>query len=514
MDNLQKFVSQVRGRLYFILIINNVLLFTDWWIVERVLGAGTPMLLISLAVVTITSLVVLPLICAGIIARPTKLLWQAILHIAPDAANVPAPDLQKPTIGHELVANLVSHVYQLASVVDTVEKTAANPKTNLKTDFVANALPLPLIILDKEQTVLFANQAMLSYVNRGPAETIGQSVYSVLDMSFGNENTLDKWLEQAKANTPVDSKTWERVRLAPTDDQPVRQFDLAAYYNRSNPEGFETILVFFDHTESYSKDDQALSFVALAVHELRTPITLLRGYLEALEEDMQGNLTPETADFIHKMKVSAQSLTAFINNMLNVARIENNQLVLQLHEDTWEGIVNTALNDLMLRAKVQGVEISTNIAAGLPSVGVDRVSIYEVLVNLVDNAIKYSAKANTKKVLISSCLNNEGLVETIVQDQGVGIPGAIMQNLFEKFYRSHRSKGQVGGTGLGLYLSKAIVEAHGGHIWVRSKEGLGSTFGFTIVPYAKLADEKKNGNNNDINRGVHGWIKNHSLYSR
>jgi len=514
MDNLQKFVSQVRGRLVVILLINNLLLFVDWWVIEHLIGASTGKLIITLTVITVLSLTLLPWLSTKVITQPTKMIWQAILHIAPDAANVPAPNLKQHSIGRELVANLVSHVYQLASVVDTVEKTAARAHADLKTDFIANSLPLPLIVLDKNQNILFANKAMLDYVKLSASDAVGQSVYSVLDMSFGNEHTLDAWLVQAKANRPVDTKTWERVRLNLPNNQPVRQFDLAAYYNRSNPEGFETLLVFFDHTDSYSQDDQALSFVALAVHELRTPITLLRGYLEALEEDMQGSLTPETADFIHKMKVSAQSLTAFINNMLNVARIENDQLVLQLREDTWPNIVRTAIDDLSLRARVLDVEISANIAPDLPTVGVDRVSMYEVLLNLLDNAIKYSAKSPNKEVLISATVNAEGLVETTVQDAGVGIPAGILPNLFEKFYRSHRSKAQIGGTGLGLYLSKAIVEAHGGHIWVRSKEGIGSTFGFTIVPYAKLADEKKNGDNNDINRGVHGWIKNHSLYSR
>ncbi len=514
MDNLQKFVAQVRGRLLAVLLVNNLLIVADWWVMEHLIGASTTKLVISLVIISVLSLTILPWISGKMITEPTKMIWQAILHIAPDAANVPAPDLQKRSIGHELVANLVSHVYQLASTVDSIEKTAAHRHTDLKTDFIANAMPLPVVVLDKNQTVLFANKAMLDYVKRGANETVGQSVYSVLDMSFGNEHTLDKWLAAVKSNDVVATKTWERVRLNLPNNDGMLQFDLAAYYNRGNPEGFETLLVLFDHTASYSLDDQALSFVALAVHELRTPITLLRGYLEALEEDLSAQLTPETADFIHKMKVSAQSLTAFINNMLNVARIENDQLVLQLHEDSWPAIIQTAVNDLTLRARVQGVELQTSIAAELPNVGVDRVSIYEVLVNLVDNAIKYSSNVPVKKVVIKAYVNSEGLVETTVQDQGVGIPASVLSNLFEKFYRSHRSKTQIGGTGLGLYLSKAIVEAHGGHIWVRSKEGLGSTFGFTLVPYTKLADEKKNGNNNDISRGVHGWIKNHSLYSR
>jgi len=410
--------------------------------------------------------------------------------------------------------NLIGHIYQLASVAEKVEEVASKKQTNLKTNFVANSLPLPLMVLDKNQTILFANKPMCDYLKRTSAETIGQNVYSVLDLSFVNTQTLDHWLEQVKANAAVATNTWERVRLHLPADGSTKQLDLAAYYNRNNPEGFETMLVLFDHTASYSQDDQALSFVALAVHELRTPITLLRGYIEALEEDLEGKLDAETLGFIHKMKASAQGLTTFINNMLNVARVEDDQLVLKLHEEQWPGIVEAAVNDLVLRARVQGVELQTQIAPKLPAVGVDRVSIYEVLSNLIDNAIKYSPAGSGKTVLVKTYVNAEGLVETIVQDSGAGIPASVLPNLFEKFYRSHRSRNQIGGTGLGLYLAKAIVDAHGGHIWVNSREGQGSVFGFSVLPYSKLADAQKNGDNNDISRGAHGWIKNHSLYTR
>jgi signal transduction histidine kinase len=100
-----------------------------------------------------------------------------------------------------------------------------------------------------------------------------------------------------------------------------------------------------------------------------------------------------------------------------------------------------------------------------------------------------------------------------VKDFGVGVPTSVVPNLFTKFYRDHRNRAQIGGTGLGLYLSKAIVNAHGGEIWLRTKEGEGSTFGFTVLPYDKLADEKKK-DGEGITRSAQGWIKNHSLYRR
>lgn len=511
MDYLQRFVSQLRSRIFLILLTNNLLILLDWWIVHGILHLEMSHVIASIVVLSVLSITILPWISANFISEPTKLIWQAILHIAPDAANVPAPDLKKKSIGHDLVTYLVSHVYQLASVVDSLEKTNKGGHGDLKSSFVANSLPLPLMILDKNQSILFANKAMSEYLQRDHEDMVGQNVYSVLDMSFASSQTFDAWLSKAKTNTAVATQSWERVRIE-VGEGTRKQFDLAAYYNQDNPEGFETMLVFFDHSKRYAEDDQSLSFVALAVHELRTPVTLLRGYIEALEEDLQGQLDPETTDFMHKMKAAASSLSAFINNMLNVARIENNQLLLKLHEEEWPEIVNNAINDSRLRADIQGVTIESETSPDLPTVGVDRVSMYEVLINLLDNAIKYSGKE--KKIIVKSYINKEGAVETTVQDFGAGIPANLIPHLFEKFYRSHRSRSQVGGTGLGLYLAKAVVDAHGGRLWVESHEGQGSTFGFTVIPYAKLADEQKNGDNNDISRGAHGWIKNHSLYSR
>jgi signal transduction histidine kinase len=512
MDNLQRFIHQVRHRIVAVLVVNNLLIFADWWVMEKLIGADPMRLLLSMVAVSLLSLTFLPWLSARYLAQPTKLIWQAILHIAPDAANVPAPNLKKRTIGHDLVMNLVSHVYQLASVVETIEKTEANKQPDLKSDFVANSLPVPLLVLDKSQSVLFANRSTCEYLKRTAAEIIGQNVYSVLDMSFGTEETFDKWLVKAKQSSAVETKLWERVRLTVEGEDTQRQFDLAAYFNAENPQGFETMLVLFDRTTAYGRDDQGLGFIEMAVHELRTPVTLLRGYIDIFEEELDGKLDPELRDYLHKMNITAEGLTAFINNVLNVARVENDQLTLKLHEEQWSEIVKTVINDFGLRAKIQGITIEATIAKGLPTVGVDRVSIYEVLGNLLDNAIKYSGGG--KKIVIRSALNKEGLIETTVQDYGAGIPTGIIGNLFDKYYRSHRSRAQVGGTGLGLYLSKAIIGAHGGRIWVNSHEGQGSTFGFTILPYAKLADEKKNGDNNDITRGAHGWIKNHSLYSR
>ncbi len=513
MDYLHKFTSQVRARLLLLLLVNNVLIVADWYIVDRVVKLTGWWSVALLLAVPLLALGVLPWLSARTLVQPTKLIWQAILHVVPGKdTDVAAPAATHTRLGRELVTNLIRQVYQLATLTSQTD-VAHQPNTIAVTpDAIIASLPLPLFLLDNEQIIVVANEAASKYLQLPLADITGKNLYTVLDMSFPSEQTFDTWLAGAKAHSATATNSWERVRLNPTETRPRQLFDLAAYYNRDNPSHIETMLVLFDHTKQYSQDDQAISFIALSVHELRTPLTLLRGYIEAFEDEFAGKLNPEMHDFMFKMSATAQQLTAFVNNILNVARVDDDQLVLQLHEEQWGDIVRAASNGLALRARVRGITLEYSIAPNLPTVGVDRVSIIEVINNLVDNAIKYSGKATT--IRISTALNREGLVETTVQDFGVGIPANIISNLFTKFYRDHHNRAQIGGTGLGLYLSRAIVKAHGGNIWVKSKLGEGSTFGFTLVSYAQLADEIKNSDNKEIVRGAHGWIKNHSLYRR
>lgn len=513
MENLRKFTNQIRTRLFAILIIDNLIFLADWWVVEHILHLEGMVLIAALVGVPILVLTLLPWISMRYFAQPTRLISEAIMHITPDTAGiVEAPDPTTAKFGKELVANLIHQIYEVATLADKKLPADTTRKSNLSKDSVASSLPLPLLVLDSEQNIIFANEAASKYVGIEVNEIVGKNVYSILDMSFPSEETYDKWFNIVKDKSVTATNSWERVRLSPGENRPLRLFDMAAYYNKDNPEHLETMLVLFDHTKAYSQDDQAISFIALSVHELRTPLTLLRGYIEAFEEEFAGKLDPEMNDFMFKMSATAQQLTAFVNNILNVARVDEDQLVLQLHEEQWGDIVRSAANNLALRAKVRGITLEYSIAPNLPTVGVDRVSILEVINNLVDNAIKYSGQS--KRIRISTTMNSEGLVETTVQDFGVGIPANILPNLFTKFYRDHHNRAQIGGTGLGLYLSKAIVSAHGGNIWVKSNVGEGSIFGFTIVPYTQLAEELKNNANQDITRGAHGWIKNHSLYRR
>ncbi|PIZ62600.1 hypothetical protein COY17_02295 [Candidatus Saccharibacteria bacterium CG_4_10_14_0_2_um_filter_52_9] len=513
MDLLAQLQRRIWIYLALAVLVENCLLIGIYVGLQKAASLNTALAIIaSLLIAGPVTLGLMRLISSFVLA-PLRALWQGILHLSPSEHGTAAPNNDNLKLGRELVTNLMAQVYQLANVADQAASDAKQLGNDLHRNFVAQNLPLPLILLDPTQTITYANDAAAKYLGLEAEAMIGKNVYMVLDMSFPSTDTFDGWLKGVQTKSATATSSWERVRMNVRDGHPERLFDLAAYYNRENPDRHETMLVMFDHTKQYSQDDQAVSFIALSVHELRTPLTMLRGYIEVFEDELDTSHDPELRDFMLKMKAMSEQLTAFVNNILNVARVDDDQLELKLQSEDWSTILKSSIDLISLRAKVRGITLKCSIQTGLPAVGVDRLSIREVINNLIDNAIKYSG--TSKVINVGTRLNQEGLIETTVQDSGLGIPTSILPNLFTKFYRDHRNRAQIGGTGLGLYLSKAIVTAHGGSLWVRSKEGQGSTFGFTLLPFAKLAEEQKHpGGDQDITRSAHGWIKNHSLYRR
>jgi signal transduction histidine kinase len=509
MDHFQKLVGQVRRYLLLVFVLQYAVLIGGWWLLHAHFGLSNTLAVGMMAALGLVATGLAVYWATNFVLEPTKALWETILHISPGFHGVIPPKIDALHLGRQLVSTLSTQIYQFASQAEHTGDPSAQAGYSAA-DSLLRSLPLPLVSLDKTRNIVYANEAAAKYVELETKEIIGKNFYSIFSLAFSGEETLDQWLGSVSGTKALADGSWDRVRLKVGET--TRQFDLAAHYSRDNPAASEVTLLFFDHTDKYNEDDQGISFVALSVHELRTPLTLLRGYIEVFEDEMQGKLTPELEDFMQKMKATAQQLTAFVATILNVTRVENDQLVLSLEEENWHDVLSSAVDSLRLRAKVRGIELQLEIADDLPSVGVDKVSIYEVINNLIDNAIKYSSGGT--HIAIRSAFTKDGVVETTIEDWGVGIPSSVVPHLFNKFYRNFRNQTQIGGTGLGLYLCKAIITAHGGNIWVRTKDGQGTTFGFTLVPYADLADDRKNGDNTGIIRGAHGWIKNHSLYRR
>lgn len=474
---------------------------------------GKPLehLTISGAVFGFLQLILTPFIVAYV-SEPAKLIAEAVVHVSQQDSTVKPPNINLARHERSGLKALVQIIYDLAlGTQPTAAPAAAAPYaqtaavTAMPAELAAQLLelmPCGVAALNSRREVIFANQLAPTLINSDQKRS--------LELIFDNGDTLENWLTECEASKVRDQKSWSRVANRLPDDPERRQYDVIASYQKASPVA-DTVLLFIDRTSAYAPAQEDMDFIALAAHELRGPITVIRGYLDILDSELQPLLQPDQKELIDRLNVSANRLSGYVNNILNVSRYDRRHLQLHLHEDRIENIFSSLIDDLAMRARTQNRLLSVDIPPGLPTVAADRASVSEVIANLVDNAIKYSSEGG--QIIVRASVKGD-FVEVTVQDFGIGIPGAIMGNLFNKFYRSHRSRQSVSGTGLGLYISKAIIESHGGTIWARSTEGRGSTFGFSLPIYSTVADKllRSNSANEGIIESSNGWIKNHAMY--
>ncbi len=219
-------------------------------------------------------------------------------------------------------------------------------------------------------------------------------------------------------------------------------------------------------------------FLGMAAHDLRSPLTVLRGSVELLQGEFLGPVTTEQNEFLHTMLGSCDRMIALINELLDVNAIESGRLELKRQPaDVAAWLAECRGNNAVL-AKSKSVEMVLDVPTGLPAVPMDLERMHQVMNNLISNAIKFS-HPNTKVII--GAATYAGHVEIWVADQGQGIPESEIDRLFNEFSRtSVRPTAGEASTGLGLAIVKRIVEGHGGHVWVESKEGIGSRFAFTV----------------------------------
>lgn len=462
---------------------------------------------ISLVVLIVVN-IIFGLILFKLVSEPFKLLAQAVAHVSKDPVVTPPPAMEGPKHERTGLKGMVQTVYELAVGRQSggAEKVPSSIQSFSLLQELTQDLPCGLMAFGSDGKLMYAN-------NLAPVKDMPDGAQASM-LQFDQGNSLHDWLTTSEANKVRDTKTWSRVADKLPGEPDRRIFDVIAYYQKENPAGVAVIVVTVDRTGSYDKDQEDMDFIALAAHELRGPITVIRGYLDVIKNDLNASFTDDQRELFDRLQVSSERLAGYVNNILNVSRYDRKQFQIHLHEENLVEILKSLVPDLALRARTQHRGLHFNIPDGLPTIAADRSSLGEVVTNLIDNAIKYSHEGGN--IEITASIKDEQWVEVTVQDHGIGIPGSVVGGLFSKFYRSHKSRQTVGGTGLGLYICKAIIDSHGGSIWVRSTEGQGSTFGFTVPIYSTVAAKLQAGDNQskDIVQRPEGWIKNHAMYRR
>lgn len=225
-------------------------------------------------------------------------------------------------------------------------------------------------------------------------------------------------------------------------------------------------------------------FLSAVSHELRSPLTVLSGLLEILREGQVGPVNAQQQEFLGSALEQATRLRWLMENLLDLSKIEYGTLDLSRGPARLDQLVDRAVRSLRYEIERKGIliEVSADLKA-LPAVCVDPNRVTQVIVNLIDNAAKYTPSGGGMRVTARSLQPAQPLVELAVADTGRGIAAEDQEHVFDRFYRLGREIRGAAGTGLGLSIAKEIVETHHGHIWVDSEEGQGSTFYFTLPIY-------------------------------
>lgn len=239
-------------------------------------------------------------------------------------------------------------------------------------------------------------------------------------------------------------------------------------------------------------DQMKSNFLAVVSHELRTPLTSVIGYSEMLLEGVGGDLTDMQRNYVGVIMEKGDQLLKLIKEILNLSKIEAGKMKLELQKANPREVVNIAVETVQPAAEKSNIKIKVDYDHAVPSeMLIDRDKFLQIMNNLLSNAVKFSKEGHDISVHL---LLTAGKRETIkvnaeagsfllcsVSDQGVGIPQAFLDRVFEKFFQVDSSSTRsFGGTGLGLTITKSFVEMHGGQIWCESQEGVGTQFYFTL----------------------------------
>jgi signal transduction histidine kinase len=241
-----------------------------------------------------------------------------------------------------------------------------------------------------------------------------------------------------------------------------------------------------ERTEDLQKANEGLkkldrvkaNFFSVINHEMRTPLTAIMGYTDLLVDDE--SLKSQQLEILHIIQDNSQRLLGLVTNLLDISRLEDGKLKIRPEPLEMVDFVDRAMAVVAPLAEKKRITITTEIPDGLPPVYGDPKRVDQILVNLLDNAIKYTPDTGSV-TLTAQGDEAAGLVEISVTDTGIGIAADLLPALFDRFARAEWvERTQIMGSGLGLSIAKGLVEAHGGQIWAESEEGRGATFTFTL----------------------------------
>jgi len=334
---------------------------------------------------------------------------------------------------------------------------------------ILNSTPDPVLVTDPNNRLLLANAAAEQAIGSRLAKSEGQPTQRLIQQkpllnllnAVGEKQSVEVLLPDGRTYLATASSVM-------ADGQRVGR-----------------VCIMRDVTHFKELDTLKSEFVSTVSHDLRSPLTLMRGYATML--DMVGNLNEQQESYVSKIITGVESMAHLVNDLLDLGRIELG-VDLQVEKVSVLDVLEKVTNTLQMQANQKDIELSLELPKDLPDqIEADPALFHQAIYNLVENAVKYTSEGG--QVFVRVRTSPKDLVFE-VQDTGIGIAPEDMARLFEKFYRGKAREARTrAGTGLGLAIVRSIAERHGGRVWVESEEGKGSTF-YLLIPIERQQESQ------------------------
>lgn len=358
----------------------------------------------------------------------------------------------------------------LMNILEDVEETKAQAqKERDKTVAIIQNFPAGIIFFDTQKKVSSANPKIKEFFGVDPEELIGKTVSEMVEISELS-SLMDILGEKLKKVSKEEIEKEEDLVLEVSTIEVTRE-----------ETGRGTLVVIRDVTREKLIQKMKTEFVSIAAHQLRTPLSAIKWTLKMLLEGDAGEINEDQNQLLNKSYKSNERMIKLINDLLNVTRIEEGRFLYEVESENLVEIVKKVADPLKKTAERKGLDFILNLPEekNVPNVKVDKEKISLAAQNLVENAIHYTDQGKVEIDLEFQKDKKRFLFS--VEDTGIGIPKSEQSRIFTKFFRAPSAvKSETKGTGLGLFIAKNIVEAHGGKIWFKSAKGEGTTFYFTI----------------------------------
>ena len=362
---------------------------------------------------------------------------------------------------------------------------------------IIEAIPSTIIVVNRSLEILYANRNYYAKSGKKDRDVTGERLTRAFPQMLIEKTRIDdKIREVFLRGEPFDGdqlrypggmfyfyKIYPLKEAGDTISKVVIFMENITELTRLEEELRESYVKLENAYDDLKENDKVKSeFISTASHELRTPLTVINSYIEMFEGGMLGDLNEIQREKIQIIRSQTDHMIRLVEDMLDASRLESKKFKAHKSPIRLDEIARNALDELSRLAGLKEHTMSLKISGSLPEIGGDERRIKQVFNNLLTNAIKYTPE----KGKIDVTIEDEPMqVKVTITDNGIGIAKRDQEKIFQKFFTGSGSSltRESGRMGLGLAIAKGIVEAHNGHIWVKSMPGEGSTFTFTLPKY-------------------------------